>query len=352
MLKLRNVNPKFPLTYENLANIYITQKKYQESLLNYEKALEINKLLSRNGLHNLAWLYGQLGNYDKSIELYKNILEAESDNYLVMNNIGTGYIKLSNAIAARKYYLKGVAVYKQKFFKQNIQNSVQLFYNLGRLAVDNKEILLIEELTEDILKLDPDNDFSKYLKWSIDLINENYSNAQKLFEELINKNVDIPELYIAYSFILSSIDKDFDKSINILESAMKKGFTHILIDNNLAFSYINKGDFEKANEILSKYNDEMPTIILATKGLLEIRLGNIDVGEKFYDQAIEKIKDTNLNKLLKQILSFEKAKYYYKQVDINISKKLLNKAIGYGKTYLNPDIMNLQNDLFKNSEDN
>lgn len=343
--KLLKINDRFSLAYENLGNIQVKEEDYKNAFINLQKALSIEGTLSGDGYHNLAWLYGVFGQYDKSIEIYQLILVNEPDNYLVMNNLGTAYVRLGNREAAKKYYLGSLKLYKNKFknTRPNKDGILQTLHNLARTAIDTKDMKLIDETEADLTEIEPKDTFIAYIKACKELLNENYIEAKKEFKKLLKKDKGIPEAYVMYSFILSAIEKNYSDSILLLKKALEYGYTGILIDNNLAYAYLNLDKTKDAEKILHKYEDSLPSVLIPTKGMLELRKGNIEEGNKWYKKAVELFEsNSKTKKELMQIWMYEQSLYWFRKGEKTKAKDLLIEAEGHGETYFSSELEKLK----------
>ncbi|MEY8850044.1 tetratricopeptide repeat protein [Psychroserpens sp. XS_ASV72] len=104
--KTENNLDNFWILYNRIADISSELEQYQKSIEYHEKALEITKKMNDGFLdgvyttNNLAFVYRQLGNYDKALELYESLLPQRSQYQdddptfyaLIINNIA--YTKL------------------------------------------------------------------------------------------------------------------------------------------------------------------------------------------------------------------------------------------------------------------
>jgi Flp pilus assembly protein TadD len=56
--------------------------------------------------------------------------------------------------------------------------------------------------------------------------------------------------------------------------------------NNYAYCLILRGELAKAREVLDKHKEESLVPLVATRGLLLIKEGNIQEGRRFYNRAV------------------------------------------------------------------
>ena len=143
-----------------------------------------------------------------------------------------------------------------------------------------------------------------------------------------------------YSFILSAIENDYASTIELLKEAQKAKFDGVLLDNNLAYAYLNFDKVKEAEAILKKYiNNPVPPVLIPTMGMLEIRKGNIEKGNDFYRKAVEIFSNNaKTTKELNVIWRYEQALYWHRQREFHKAEELLKEARTYGKTYFSSEI--------------
>ena len=195
-IKLTQQNENFALAFENLGNIQKNEKDYKNALANLEQAMKLEKNLSRDGYHNLAFLYSESGQLDKSIDLYKFILIQEPYNYLVMNNMGTAYVRKNDRETAKKYYLGAIKAFTKNPPVQlkKEQSILPTLYNLARTAIDTKDFELLDKVEAMLVEFNPKDSFINYIDGCRELLNENYSKASKIFKKLIKRDKSLHKL--------------------------------------------------------------------------------------------------------------------------------------------------------------
>lgn len=101
-----------------------------------------------------------------------------------------------------------------------------------------------------------------------------------------------PQPAIMNSYINSLIFNDEEKSIKMTSDALKISKNNFSLQNNLVVSLYRDNQLEEANKqmnILKKIPLEKDEsfVLLATEGLSDIHNGNIEIGNKFYQQALD-----------------------------------------------------------------
>ena len=107
------------------------------------------------------------------------------------------------------------------------------------------------------------------------------------------------------SYIASSFTKDYDIAIMLCEVGLRANPNDPLILNNMIFSLVEANKLEiipkylpNLNRAFTQTTEENKIIIQATLGLVNFRMGNLQVGKKLYEIAIrnaENIKDKILS---------------------------------------------------------
>jgi len=97
---------------------------------------------------------------------------------------------------------------------------------------------------------------------------------------------------IMLSYLYSIIFDKYDEAISIIERSLRANQNNQNLLNNLAYSYACQGNIVKASETIEKVDldnisERDKIYILATKGLIEYRRMNIDLGRRFYSNAME-----------------------------------------------------------------
>ena len=142
---------------------------------------------------------------------------------------------------------------------------------------------------------------------------------------LMSKKYPAQEVFINLLSLSYQAKGEFNKSILILEEALKKGKKNFNFWNNLGLGYLKIKNFNKSEECLIEANKLNPKFIntLNNLGNLYVELNNFDKAELFFKKALEindKIIETNYNlaTLLQSVGRIEDAKHFYnKTLDIN-----------------------------------
>ncbi|MCF7898889.1 MAG: tetratricopeptide repeat protein [Candidatus Pacebacteria bacterium] len=338
----------YPFSYQNLANTYLEQNKIKEALNVLDSAVTKNVAIDNNYTHLYAWLLLEDLQLRKARILYEKLIRNEPKNNLLYNNLGVCYLREgeSSINMADSYFRKAAAIFSDEIKKGVIKDirSLNAFYNIGRIAVTRHDLSTVKEMSRVILELDPGNAYGFYFEANYWNQNEDYDGAISFYEKALSITKEVPEIYPEYSFVLTSIKRNHKKTIEILNEAIDLGYKSNFVINNLAVAYIKLGDLKKASELLEKSNNPEFIPFFATKGLLEIRKGNLEKGKKYYEDAIDLFKGVN-KKLASQILFYETSLYWFNKKQKGKALENLNEAKAYGKTYMETDIKELEDKI-------
>lgn len=344
-LALKN-DSSYVAPYENLANYYINKQKIQDAINILNTALTKGLVLSHAWLHQIGWLYIKVNDFKKAIEWYHKMLLIEPKNDLLYNNLGYCYVQLDEIEKGANCFNKAADIFREKM-RNNIPcdtRELLAFYNLGRLAISKREIGLLKEVYSEILSYSQDDAFADYLQGSEKVLQECYAEAKIFYLKSLEKRRDIPDIYPNLSFVIESIDCNYQSAIKLLEEAMQNGIVSLLILNNLIYAYIENENLDKAEHLLNTFKNNIPPIIYANKGLLAFRKNDIDNGDYFYKQAVDGFSGIN-KKVAKQYWLIEKCRYYLRNADREKAKKYLFMIEHKKDTYMRTRIEKLENDF-------
>lgn len=97
---------KNPMVHNNLANALRDQKKFDEAIKEYEKAIELNPQ-SANTYLNLASVYQySLNDFDKAMEVYQKAIQSNSKNVDFINMAALAYEQHGDNDKAKEYFQK------------------------------------------------------------------------------------------------------------------------------------------------------------------------------------------------------------------------------------------------------
>jgi superkiller protein 3 len=329
----------YPYSYQNLTIIYLQEENFKHAYDVLIKA-ENNRVNIESGwdhLKGLLLIY--LNDYSSALEWYLEKIKIEPQNNLLVNNLGFCFRKLGNFEQAEKCFSKAAKIFENKLKRKERvdERSLIAYYNLARLALDKSEKKKILDISKKILLINKQDAFATYLKGAACVIDKEYEKAKTFFEATLKISEYVAEIYPDYGFVMGCIDEDFEKAIVFMKRGIELNYGTVLVMNNLAHAYIQSGDLKSAENILKEFHTSKNPILSATRGLLEIRKGNLDKGNELFDYTIRELEGENRN-IAKQIKNLENAKFYLNNNDLISAKKHIFLAKEISKSYMNKEI--------------
>jgi tetratricopeptide (TPR) repeat protein len=152
--------------YYNIGYIKTSQEKFDEALVAFRKATELDRLFAK-AYEAMGQVYHKLGkpeeaerflqkaadihlskeNMADAEEILNQILEIRPDTINVFNSLGVLHRKKGNFVEALKSYQKALRIHPDQ---------PQIYYNMGRLWLEMKNTGNAQEQFEKALALNPD----------------------------------------------------------------------------------------------------------------------------------------------------------------------------------------------------
>ncbi len=221
--------------------------------------------------------------WNGAIDLFTAILEQETDNAEVYNNLGLCYANIGDDEKAEKNYLKCIELNPQ--IPQCYINLVDIYYKQGRLGEginvlslaidmlpddlifrhylarfymeDTKRDLAIDEL-EFILDRQPDNYDAYYDLAKIYFDLGNYDSAIENFQNVLEYKDDNEWIYYYLAEAYQAND-EIDKAISNFLKAIASNNKFPLPYKKVAILFMARGDYDDAIEYLEDYlNFDIP----------------------------------------------------------------------------------------------
>lgn len=151
--------------YYNIGYIKTSQKKYDEALVAFQKATQLDRLFAKayeamgrvyrklgqldraeNSLQKAADIYVSKDEDDYAEQILREILEIKPDTINVYNSLGVIFRKKGDPLSALKYYSKALKVHP---------NEPNIFYNIGRLHIELQRPEEAKVFFQKALAIDP-----------------------------------------------------------------------------------------------------------------------------------------------------------------------------------------------------
>ncbi|MEI6832021.1 MAG: tetratricopeptide repeat protein [Candidatus Omnitrophota bacterium] len=328
----KNIN--FIPAHENKLQILIIDKKFKEAK-EYINKIKSPLFLSAKWKINLAIVLTTQRKFKEAIDLYLEYLENNAENPYILNNLGFCFMVDGDIRKAESYLNRSYLLSKRLW--QLIKNPLAL-YNVGRIALIKKNLVKLRETADEILYYFPDDQFGVYLIAASFTVERKYKEAKDLLYKIIEKQSNISEAYSDLGFILSSIDRNYNEAVRVMNIALERKIASALTINNMAYSLAKMDKLKEAEQLLAIIKQPSLPVYFATKGLIAIRGGFLQRGIMLYYKTIRSLSDEYSKTVAKQLLSLEKANYYIKRNEISKAKYSLNYAVKLGNTYVNDEI--------------
>lgn len=257
--QLRALDPKVPLGYVKLAEVYWYWEKYSAAMEYLKTASQLSSPPDASVFHWKGQLYRSMNQPERSDSILKEGLKYYPDNPLLLANYSATMLVQGDTASAMKYMSKAYNIDSSSVYVVNAMATYHLAtgnikaasYYLGRAT-----------------RIDPDDPFTRSNVMAFSMESKQAESQQNFIEG--NKAFDKALYRKARDFYLKAIDEDslfFEAQIN------------------LSYSYIHLGDLEKAVESFEKAARIRPDHALAYIGWGDALFG---MGE--IDSAIEKYK--------------------------------------------------------------
>ncbi|HHT97559.1 MAG TPA: tetratricopeptide repeat protein [Clostridiales bacterium] len=255
--------------------------RYEEALIEYNKALDIEELTNLNLdiLLYKAVLLNKQELFIESIEILEKIIDSDNTKSEVFATIANSYFMIGDYDKALENYELAISIEKSNFdYHINLYNVYMKQNNLNAAnnVFNNFEIKELNTKT------------SRFNQARIYFYQKEYDRALTEFELLANDSFIESYFYIGE---IHSENKDIDLAINYYEKYIENN--NNLNQNNYVFNklgnlYMKKQDYKKALNIYEKGID------LYDKSFIQVfKRNEIVVYEKLgkYEQAYEKTKE-------------------------------------------------------------
>ncbi|MDD4954622.1 MAG: tetratricopeptide repeat protein [Candidatus Omnitrophica bacterium] len=107
--KALKIDPEFAEGYYGLGYAYCYKNQCDAALPYFEKAIELSPNYA-DAINGLGYAYGNLGNYDKGIEYYLKTLKIKENNLDALNGLGYAYSSIGKYQEGINYFKKAIKV--------------------------------------------------------------------------------------------------------------------------------------------------------------------------------------------------------------------------------------------------
>lgn len=295
--KAIELNKNFTEAYKLLADIHIQNLKYDDAIKIYQYLIKIEPTIT-NRIY-FARLY-ENKNLDTAIALYRNIAEEKEDIFVISRLV---------RLYEEKNDLDNLLFYTKKLFKL-IPNS-DILNSLVRQLINKNDYQQIVEILEQALdKISPDNayfTFSRAIEFFIDDTTEASKNYIPNILQFSNKyyffnwRIAILSAFLAERIKdTATIEKFFKRSLNLADSIPD-------VPLQIGLYYFRNENFNKANEIFSKYITSFPNDFryYFYYGISLSFLEKLEEARTILSKALD-LKPNDLNTLIQLAIVYDK----------------------------------------------
>jgi len=215
------------------------------------------------------------------IELYKNVLEIEPDNFNALNNISVAYNDIYKYDDAIKNLNKAIKI--KPDFGLAYANRANSFNQLNELENSLRD-------AEKAIELDPNIEWAYSIKGNVLTKQGNFIEAEQTLNKAIEINKNSGVAYFNRGYFYEETNRH-DDSIKDYFKAEELGFDNLpYLYNNLAVAYRRKKEFDIAINYLNKarnINPDWPNID-GTLALIYADKGDDDNFYKYLKIALDK----------------------------------------------------------------
>ena len=161
----------------NLGVLFETRfKNYDSAIFYYNRSITVNPKYALS-LRNIAYVYGELHQDDKALEIYKHAIDIDSTDENTWNSIGYFYYTKKNYTDAIRCFKKAIAI--NPYYSYSIRNLGATYEDLKQ----NKEALIWykKAITNDPQNSDNWNDIGVFY-----YTNQNYEEALNSYKKAIS----------------------------------------------------------------------------------------------------------------------------------------------------------------------
>ncbi|MDH5723796.1 MAG: tetratricopeptide repeat protein [Alphaproteobacteria bacterium] len=320
---------------KGLARVYLLTKQYSEAgvLLSpreetFANDSQLLEMLSETYFYSKSYP-SCLKTLSRALKIYEQSKAAPAEKSRVYNNLGCASAALGEKQQAEVFFRKAL--------KESSDVIGDAHTNLVDLLVEQRRYEDAFLLLRNIESEHPDV-FTRpawQLRFSLlaahhYLYKNDYEAASYYLLEAQKADQENIASYVGISYLLTELQADYSGSLKWLRVALQKAPDNLLLLNNLAYTYLMKGDIEKGRSVLDSIANrnllENPHLF-ATRGLLLIKEGAIEEGAHLYNQAIDLAPDKETTAQIRQKKNLELARYWLNQGKPEKAKRLLQDIL-------------------------
>jgi len=274
----------------------------------------------------LAGAYRKLGQPQPCMrtlsELLKARLETDADRKVLArlrNNLGVAYAELAQLDKAEEQFQASLILSERVPVP---------FHNLARLYLSQGRVQKARRLFEQHAQKFPDDAVTLCVGGRVFERVGKYDDAEELYRRAIQVDPQSPDVHACLGRLLCEYRGDYAQAVDVLSRAVEQSPRRAVFLNNLAYTLLMSNRTGEAREILERIRGADDDVyVTATRGLLQIREGNVREGEALYKKAAKLARTRELRVLVEQKREVELARYWLEKAESNRSEALLRSAL-------------------------
>jgi putative PEP-CTERM system TPR-repeat lipoprotein len=319
LTRLEVVAPDTGLGALGKGRLYRRQNKFDESLAEFEKALE-QEPDSVLLLTELVKTQVAMGDADSAIKRVKGVIENDPDNNAAHVLLGILYASVKDFASAEAEFMRQIKI--------NPKSNV-LYVQTARMRFQQGDADgAIQVLQEGLEELPFDQRLIQTLV-AIYIQQGDLESAADLYQKAVSYAPDNVAFTIGYAEIMQQQEK-VDAAIFAYERFLEKTPDNIIVTNNLAALLANhrtdSQSLQKAKELASRLLETNQPALLDTLAWVHYRLGE-------YNEAITVLTDVVDAEPDVPVFNYHLGMAYYKQGNQESAREYLSKAVAEEYTY-------------------
>lgn len=288
--------------YYSLGNKMLHEKKYQESIDNFDKAIDILNQNMAQVLADKGVNYCYQGDFASGIDELEKAIKLNPNHPKIRANLGFSYYSI-------KDYQKAIYELEISFkLEQDMITKEILLMSYYEEAIILKDESKYQESLDIFKKMNgiyPDDENTLVNIGGLNTLLKNYDAAEKYLKQVLDKNKNNIQAKLNLASTYSKID--IDKSIKLYRELLETAPELKQLNYNLGVTYDKLGDYDNAIKYLQRELEIDPNFSIVYKDL-----GNISYRKEDYENATLYYEKYLIANKLDHIIYSNLAQCYYK----------------------------------------
>lgn len=378
-----------PAIHQALGLAYIMAGDAKGAVRSFKTALTLAPEM-KYAVYALANVLKRQGHVESLIELLVTYTQRQPDDVTGLEMLSDAYCQLKQYPAARSqlttalrlvqgddqnnrrqrakllnnigycFDRQGDGEMSEQWFRRSIEVDPTLdaipYHNLAKANVRKRQFTQAWDILEKCNRIFPENRETPSVQAYVLSEHDRYDEAINLLDRELAKGMAAANTYALLGWLLSDIRVDLDAARKILSEGVIRYSHNPLLVNNLAYTILLQGRPSEARHVLESAKFDEPlsseerTALTATKGLLHLWEGDIEVGRRCYEQAeniSHESSQKNLPMIVRQKMHLEVAKALLRQNNPKAAKSEVRKGLSIegGRLFYERSLRSLESDL-------